>query len=69
MAGAWGGEAALGVLGAFAILNWQSFLPILPVTVLDAHGDGGADGLAVAHARENVGLIFLNALAAAAAEA
>ena len=61
-------SAALGVLGAFAVFDGQRFLPICPIAVFEAHRDGRSDGFSVAHARENVRLVLLDALAAAAPE-
>src|SRR5258708_10458783 len=43
--------------------------PVLPVVVGQRHGDGGADGLAVADAAEDVRGVLLDAHAAAAAVA
>ena len=44
----------------------QRLLPVLPVFVGQSERDGRADGLAVAHAGEDVGGIALNAHASAA---
>ncbi len=45
-------EAALRVFRAFAIFDRQRLFPVLPVAIFQAHRDGRADGLAVAHAGE-----------------
>ena len=66
VAGARRGQVALRVFRAFAILDRQRLLPILPVAIFDAQRDGRADRLSVAHAGENVRLIFFDALAPAA---
>ena len=68
MAGTRGGEVALGVLGAFAILDGQGLFPIFPVAVLDAQGNRCANGLAMANACEDVSLVLFDALTAAAAK-
>ena len=67
VAGARRGQAALRVLGAVAIFDRQRLLPIFPVAILDAQRDGRADRLAVAHAGEDIRLVLLDSLAAAAA--
>ena len=48
-------------------LHGQLLLPVLPVAVHDLDGDGGADGLAVAHSGEHMGLVRLDLHASAAA--
>ena len=48
------------------ILNGQSFLPVSPVAILDAEGDGCAYGLAVADAGKDIGAVFFDFLAATA---
>ncbi len=55
------------VLGRVAGFDRELFFPVLPVAVDDLDGDGRADGLAVAHAAEHVGLVGFNLHAAAAA--
>ena len=55
------------VHGGVAGRNGQLLFPILPVAVDDFDGDGGADGPAVTHAGEHVGLVGLDLHAAAAA--
>ena len=57
------------VLGGIAGLDGELFFPVLPVAVDDLDGDGRADGFAVAHAGEEVGLVGLDLHAAAAAVA
>ena len=47
----------------------QNVLPVRPIAVFNAQGDGRADGLAVAHARENIGAILFDFLPAAASVA
>ena len=59
------GLVLLGVAG----LDGEDLLPVLPVVVGEGHGDGCADGLAVADAGEDVGAVLLDAHAAAAAVA
>src|SRR6202030_2870193 len=60
----------LVVAGEFRrIFDGKSFLPIGPVAIFDAQGDGSADGFAVAHAGEDLGVVFFYFLAAAAAVA
>ena len=55
------------VLGRIAFFHRQRFGPVLPVVVGQQHGDGRADGFAVAHAAEDVGGVALDLHAAAAA--
>jgi hypothetical protein len=51
------------------VFNGKSFLPIGPVAIFDAQGNGGSDGFAVTHAGEDFGAIFLDLLASTAAVA
>ncbi len=67
MAGARGGHGL--VLVGVAGLNGEDLFPVLPVAVGEGHGDGGADGVAVADAGEDVGGVLFDAHAAAAAVA
>src|SRR5262249_9054528 len=54
------------VLGGF---DRENFLPIGPVAIFDAQGNGGTNGSAVTDASEDVGTILFDFLAAAAAVA
>src|SRR5208282_3357319 len=60
-------QVALRILRAFAILDRQRPLPILPIAVFDAQRDRRPDRLAVAHAGEEVRLVLFDPLAPAAA--
>ena len=55
------------VLGRIAFFDRQNLGPVLPVVVGQRHGDGRADGLAVANAAEDVRRVALDAHTAAAA--
>src|ERR1700732_4999642 len=55
------------MLAGVAGFDGELFLPVFPVVVGDLDGDGGADGLAVSHAGENVDLIGFDLHAATAA--
>ena len=52
VAGAGRSQVALGIVGAIAILDRQSFLPIFPVAILEAHRDRRPNGLAMPHTRK-----------------
>jgi hypothetical protein len=56
----------LQVFSAFRVFHREGLLPIFPIAILDAQGDGRANRLPVPHARENFGLVFLHALTSAA---
>ena len=65
-----GARAGYGfVFGRIAGLDGEDLFPVLPVVVGEGHGDGRADGMAVADAGEDVGGVALDAHAAAAAVA
>ncbi len=64
MAGAWGRYRLMLVRIAFG--HGKDLFPVLPVLVGQGHGDGRADGVAMADAGENVGGVALDAHAAAA---
>jgi hypothetical protein len=49
------------------ILDGEGFFPIGPVAIFDAQRHWSANGLTVAHPREDVGAVFFDFLAAAAA--
>src|SRR5215467_3986795 len=53
----------------FGGFNGQDFFPVRPIPVLDAQGDGGANGFAVTYAGENLRVVFFDFLAAAASVA
>ena len=57
------------VLFGVAGLDGQNLFPVLPVVVGEGHGDGRADGVAVADAGEDVGGVLFDAHAATAAVA
>src|SRR5271170_314359 len=57
------------MLAGVAGFDGQLFFPVFPVAIGDLDGDGRADGLAVAHAGEDVDLVGLDLHAAAAAVA
>ncbi len=65
------GIASVGAVGVFTSsgCHRQRLLPIFPIAIFDAHGDGRTDCLSVTHAGENVRGVFFDALAAAAAVA
>ena len=57
-----------GRVGVFGF-DGQDALPVFPILVFDDESDGRADGLGVADARNNTGLICFNLHTTAAAEA
>ena len=57
------------VLGRVAGFDGQLLFPVFPVAVDDFNGNRRADGLALAHAGENVGFVGFNLHAAATAKA
>ena len=57
------------VLGGVPFGHGEDLLPVFPVVVREGHGDGGADGFAVADSGEDVGGVLFDAHAAAAAVA
>ena len=57
------GQAALRIFCAVAVLNRERLFPILPVAIFEPHRNGRADGLSMAHAGQNIRLIFFDALA------
>ncbi len=56
------------VLCRITLADGQGLLPVLPVAVLEQHGDRRANGLAVTHTGDNVRRIFLNLHPSAAPE-
>ncbi len=71
MAGPWRGQFLFGGgdLGFRGVFYGEILLPVGPIAIFDTHGDGCADGLSVMDASENIGAIFFDFLAAAAAVA
>src|SRR6266446_1312591 len=69
VAGAWCDEFLVLASQIRGVFHGQRFLPIGPVAIFDAQRHGSADGLAVAYAGEDVGAVFFDFLATAAAVA
>ena len=61
------GQTALGAFGVRKLFNGERLFPVGPVAILDAQGDGRADGLPVPHAGQEFDAVLFDFLAPAAA--
>ena len=52
-----------------ALAHRQRLVPVLPVAIFNQHGNGRADGVALAHAAQNACVVVLDLHASAAAKA
>ena len=68
MAGADTSDALVAALlgGVFHVLDGHGFLPVDPVPVFEKHPDGAAQGVSVANAGLDMGVVALDLLAATA---